>query len=302
MTILVGLDIGGSKTHGIRFVDGEVAAEATVGSANVQNTSSDTAAAHLAKLFKEIGSGAAHVIAGAGGIDTPADARELEALIRPLAGNATIQVVHDSRLILAAGGTDSGIAVIAGTGSAAWGCDTQGREARFGGWGYLLGDEGSGYWLGREAVRHSLQRMNEHRPVDHLTELLLAGCGLTDPRQLIALFHSPQHSRHFWAGQARHVVTAASRGHEASNALLAQAGNSLAELTLAASRQLAISGPVVLGGGIGMNVEPVQTAFSTALAREGIAEVRILAQEPAMGALRLLQSKDAPDGSSIRQS
>ena len=288
MTVLIGLDIGGSKTHGIRFVNGKTTAEITVGSTNIQNVSRRTASERLGLLFASLGSDAEYVIAGAGGIDTPADAAELQGLIHPYAPASTIRIVHDSRLILAAGGSDTGIAVIAGTGSAVWGCDARGRESRIGGWGYLLGDEGSGYWLGREAVRHSLRRSNAVLPQDILTELLLAGCKLTDPRQLIALFHSPHHGRNFWAKQARHVVEAAANDHEASRALLAKAGNDLADMTLSASRQLGIQGPVILGGGIGMNVRPVQEAFTSALQTRGITNVRMLTTEPALGALRLL--------------
>ena len=59
--------------------------------------------------------------------------------------------------ILAAAGLDEGIALIAGTGSVAWGRDRTGRSARAGGWGYLLGDEGSGYAVVRETVRHALR-------------------------------------------------------------------------------------------------------------------------------------------------
>lgn len=288
MTVVIGLDIGGSKTHGTRFVNGNVAAEMTVGSTNVQNVSPRTASERLSQLFASLGTDAEHVIAGAGGIDTPADAEQLHALIQPCAPASSIRIVHDSRLILAAGDSDTGIAVIAGTGSAVWGCDSSGREARIGGWGYLLGDEGSGYWLGREAVRHSLRRSNAGLAQDLLTEQLMAACGLTEPRQLIAMFHSPDHGRHFWAKQAQHVVAAAADGHEASRSLLAKAGRDLAEMTLSASRQLGIPGPVILGGGIGVNVKPVQTAFSSTLEAEGITDIRILATEPALGALRLL--------------
>lgn len=292
MTVVIGLDIGGSKTHGIRFVNGKVTAEMTVGSTNVQNVSRSAATQRLSKLFATLGTDAEHVIAGAGGIDTPADAEQLHALIHPWAPASTIRVVHDSRLILAAGGTDTGIAVIAGTGSAVWGCDSTGREARIGGWGYLLGDEGSGYWLGREAVRHSLRRSNAGLPRDLLTARLMAACGVTDPLQLIARFHSPDHGRHFWAKQAQHVVAAAADGHETSLALLAKAGKDLAEMTIGASHQLRMQGPVILGGGIGMNVKPVQEAFSSTLETEGLTDVRILTAEPALGALRLMNPNE----------
>ena len=192
--VVIGLDIGGTKTRGVRFEHGEPVADESVGSSNVQNVSREEAAAHLAELFAKIGQGpVSYVYAGAGGIDTDEDAAALAALIEPHVPGARITVVHDSRLLLAAGGASSGVAVIAGTGSAAWGANGHGEEARAGGWGYLLGDEGSGYWLGREAVRHSLRRMNQGLEPDELTRALLESCGIDDPNKLIALFHSSCH-------------------------------------------------------------------------------------------------------------
>ena len=76
--------------------------------------------------------------------------------------------------MLAAQGLDAGIAVVAGTGSVAWGRREDGREARRGGWGHLLGDEGIGWWLGREAVRRCLARADAGLPVDDLDAAVLA--------------------------------------------------------------------------------------------------------------------------------
>ena len=119
---VIGLDIGGTKTRGVRFEDGAPVADESVGSANVQNVSPEEAAVNLAELFARIGGGdVAQVYAGAGGIDTDDDAAALAALIAPHVPGARITVVHDSRLLLAAGGASTGVAVIAGTGSAAWG-------------------------------------------------------------------------------------------------------------------------------------------------------------------------------------
>lgn len=285
----VAMDIGGSKTHGILMRDGRACAEATVGSANVQNVTPATAAANLAELFMALGPDeVSRVVAGAGGVDTETDRKALEQLIRPLAPRAAITVVHDSELILAAGGEQCGIAVIAGTGSAAWGRNRQGEEARSGGWGYLLGDEGSGYWLAREAVRHSLRRMNRGQRQDLLTELLLEGCGLSHPSELIAHFHSPATGRHYWAQRCRAVVEAADKGHRASVDLLEFAGQSLASFVLPVARQLRLEGPVILGGGLGMNIPRMQQAFTSTLAEAGIGDVRILDGPPVHGAVRLL--------------
>jgi N-acetylglucosamine kinase-like BadF-type ATPase len=284
------IDIGGSKTHGILISNGEPRAEATVGSANVQNVTPAVAAANIAELFRGLAADdVSRVVAGAGGVDTEADRQALEQLIRPHAPHAAITVVHDSELILAAAGERHGIAVIAGTGSAAWGRNHHGHEARSGGWGYLLGDEGSGYWLGREAVRHSLLRMNEGQRPDLLTELLIESCGLSHPAELIARFHSPETGRRYWACQARAVTEAADQGHPESDGLLKRTGQELAALALVVARQLNIAGPVVLGGGLGMNVPRIQRAFCETLAEAGINEVRILDQPPVHGARHLLQ-------------
>lgn len=286
---MIGLDIGGTKTHGVRFEGGVPVMDESVGSSNVQNVSRDVAAANLAELFALIGHGTVdEVYAGAGGIDTEDDARALAALIEPHVSGARITVVHDSRLLLAAGGASTGVAVIAGTGSAAWGRNSNGEEARAGGWGYLLGDEGSGYWLGREAVRHSLRRMNQGLEPDQLTIALLDSCGVDDPNKLIALFHSADTGRRHWAQQARLVVEAAAAGHEASRKLIDQAGQDLADLAAQVVHQLGIEGPVILGGGLGMNVKPLQDAFSNGLKEHGIRDVRVLDQEPVFGVLQLV--------------
>jgi glucosamine kinase len=290
---IIGLDIGGTKTRGVRFEDGIAVADESAGSSNVQNVSPEDAAFNLADLFSRIGAGpVSQVYAGAGGIDTDDDAAALAALIEPHVPGAKITVVHDSRLLLAAGRANTGVAVIAGTGSAAWGRNAEGEEARAGGWGYLLGDEGSGYWLGREAVRYSLRRMNQGLPVDQLTAALLESCGVEDPNRLISLFHSPDTGRRFWAQQARPVVEAAAAGHAASQELVDQAGHDLAALAVQALRKLDIDGPVILGGGLGMNVVPLQEAFRTHLAGAGVTDVRILDQEPVFGVLQLVAGQD----------
>lgn len=287
--VVIGLDIGGTKTRGVRFEGSHVVTDESVGSANVQNVTPAQAAAHLAELFALIGGGSvAQVYAGAGGIDTDDDAAALAALIEPYVPGAKITVVHDSRLLLAAGGVRTGVAVIAGTGSAAWGKNSSGREARAGGWGYLLGDEGSGYWLGREAVRHSLRRMNQGLEPDELTLALLQSCGVDHPNKLIALFHSPDTGRRFWAQRARLVVEAADGGHAPGRALIDQAGRDLAALAEQTLRQLGIEGPVVLGSGLGMNVPRLQEAFREALAGAGFSDVRVLQHDPVFGVLQLV--------------
>lgn len=80
--------------------------------------------------------------------------RDREALARSLRGLARrVEVLSDCELAhRLAFGDDPGVVVVGGTGSIAFGRDARGRAARAGGLGPLLGDEGSGFWIGKRAV------------------------------------------------------------------------------------------------------------------------------------------------------
>lgn len=280
---VIGLDIGGSKTHGIRIVGGKVTDDRVAGSANVQNVSHQTAARHLGDLLSALGaSDAERVYVGAGGVDTPEDAEALRHLIEPHAPQAKVNIVHDTRLILAAAEMETGIAVIAGTGSAVWGIDSKGTEARAGGWGYLLGDEGSGYWVAREAVRHSLRRHDLCERIDELTAALLTECQVKSVEDLIRHFHGDT-SRTYWADKSRVVFDSAGRGHGASIAIIERAARDLAVQTLQVASRLAAPAPVVLGGGLGLNQPALRTVFTAHLASRGLTDVRPLTTAPVFG-------------------
>lgn len=294
--VVVGLDIGGSKTHGVLWHDGELVAEERSGSANLQNVSADEAAGQLRELFGALhGRGATQqvdrVVAGSGGVDTPHDAERLRALIEPCTPGARIDVVHDTRLILAAGGARTGIGVIAGTGSVAWGIDAAGRQARSGGWGYLLGDEGSGYWLARAAVRRALHRHDLGEQPDSLDTALLELNQVLTPTELIGLFHSDA-GRTYWAAQSPVVFDAARAGHGGASALLDQAATDLAGLVHDVVTVLDIPGPVVLGGGLAMHQVDLQERLRPRIEQTGVTEIVFLDREPVMGALFLANPGD----------
>lgn len=285
-SLVVGLDIGGSKTHGALWADGVLVGEARAGSANVQNVTPDDAARNLAELFLELtpagGADVAQVVAGSGGVDTAGDAERLRGLIRPHAPGAAIDVVHDTRLILAAGGARTGIAVIAGTGSVAWGVDGEGREARSGGWGYLLGDEGSGYWVVREAVRRTLHRYDAGQQPDDLDAAVLALNGVATPTELIGLFHSGA-GRTYWAAQSRAVFDAARTGHTEAGGIIDRAAEDLTQLVLDVVDVIGLPGPVVLGGGLAMHQPDLQARLRYRLSDRGIDDVVFLDRDPVMG-------------------
>lgn len=284
--LLVGLDIGGTSTHGALFQNGRCATEALGPSANVQNTGPEQAVAALVEVLERLSpSPGTPVLVGSGGVDTTEDAAVTAALVRNARpGLGEVRVLHDTRLLLAAGGTHVGTAVIAGTGSAAWGTDGQG-SVRAGGWGHLLGDEGSGYWLGREAVRHALARMDRGEEPDPLTRALLTRWDARGPADLIRLFHV-EHSRTAWAGCAAEVFDLELQEDQAASAMVDRAAAALVDLAAVLADRLPSlrEQPVVLGGGLGQHRPALLDRVRAGAAERGLGKVVPLSVDPVHGA------------------
>jgi len=288
---VIGLDIGGSKTHGIRAVDAGPVAEAEAGSANLAAVGPVEAGRQLDAVLARLGTdGVDAVCAGAAGADGAESVATVVRLIADRVPGAVVSVVHDARLVLAAAGVDAGVALIAGTGSVAWGARVDGTDARAGGWGHLLGDEGSGYRVALDAVRHVLDRMDAGLPVDALGAALLDSCGLTGPHQLIDFVYARQ-DRRYWARRAPVVTALAAHGDPAAGAILDAAADALAALAVRVLARLDRPGPVVLGGGFAVHEPLLQDAVRARLAGT---EVRVLTDAPAIGAVRLAAALPRP--------
>jgi len=83
-----------------------------------------------------------------------------------------------------------GVAAIAGTGSNVFGVGPEGRTWRAGGWGHLLGDEGSGYWLGNESIRAALRDRDGSGPPTRLGEFACALFEVADIEAVVKLVYS----------------------------------------------------------------------------------------------------------------
>jgi N-acetylglucosamine kinase-like BadF-type ATPase len=295
---IVGLDIGGSKTHAVSRHQTRTV-EVFAGSANLASVGEVEAGRQLDAIFAQLAErgpiGA--VCAGAAGVDTPEAEERLRQLIAARVPGAAVQVVHDTELILAAVELTTGIALIAGTGSVAWGRDASGRVARAGGWGYLLGDEGSGYGIAREAVRHALRLADEGQPPDRLSQQLTAACNVQRAGQLIDHFYANP-ERRYWAGHARVVFELAAVGDSAARRIIDVAADDLGNLVrtvhVAVGRPTPPL-PVVLGGGVLVHQPQLRDALRQALAGDGLIDLRPLDRDPAYGALFLAQQLTTPN-------
>jgi glucosamine kinase len=288
---IVGLDVGGSKTHAVLADGTGVLAETVVGSANIASVGVREATRQLSAALDQLGATEIDgVCAGAAGADSPEQRDQLAALIGGLLPTARVEVVHDARLLLAAAGLDTGIALISGTGSVAWGATPDGRSWRAGGWGYLLGDEGSGYGVARAAVQHVLGLLDRAAPPDRLTAALVEGCGLTGPQQLQERFYANPERRH-WAQQAGLVFALAADGDPAAVRIADDAAGALAALVATVAGVLGSTGPLVCAGGLITHQPSLLARLRAGLAADsttaGITDIRLLDRDPVHGAVRL---------------
>lgn len=297
MSDLLGLDIGGSTTRALRCTDG-VRRETRTGSANLASVGDARAGAALDAALAGLGdlSGVQAVCAGAAGADSPATVARLTAMLAARVPRARVAVVHDTELMLA--GLAEGVALISGTGSVAWGRRADGTQVRAGGWGYLLGDEGSGWWVAREAVRHALGRHDRGLPPDAVTAALLQDCGLPHCDALLDhVYGRPE--RQYWAARADAVARLADTGADVGAGpglapepdpvaadLLGRAADALAGLAGCVLDRLEIPGPVVLGGGFAVHRPVLQDLLRARL--PGV-PLTVLRTDPVLGALRLAQ-------------
>jgi glucosamine kinase len=171
--IAVGVDAGGSGSRAVVVRDGVVVARRDLGPINVLLHAD--AVDRLAGAVTDAGAAAAGF--GLAGLRSDEHARELTAELARRTG-ARVVVGDDTDAALAgAFAGRPGIVVIAGTGSGAAGRDAAGRTVRVGGHGFLLGDEGGGYWIGREAVRAALRAADGTGPATALTAVVQRAFG-----------------------------------------------------------------------------------------------------------------------------
>ena len=150
-----------------------------------------------------------------------------------------ITITHDAAIALEGANAGApGAIVIAGTGSIAFGRNGQGRVARAGGWGYIYGDEGSGFDIARQALRAILRWEEGWGGPTELKRILLEHTASQDANEALHKFYTSEWPRERVAKLAPLVDSAASEGDSVAVQILERAGAQLAELGRAVLAQL----------------------------------------------------------------
>lgn len=270
--ILVGVDAGGTGSRAVVVEDGVVVDRRDLGPINVLLHAD--ALDRLADAVTHAGAAAAGL--GLAGLRSDEHGREIAADLERRTG-ARIAVGDDTDAALAGAFEGKpGIVVIAGTGSGAAGRAATGPTVRVGGHGYLLGDEGGGYWIGREAVRAAMRGADGTGPPTALTAMVRrAFDSLTGAEQQV---HQHPTDRELLSRLVPAV--AALLGDGEARRILTEAAVHLVELAQALQRKL---GPLPVAGVGGIfRCAPIGAAFRTGT---GATEP---AEPPELGALRLL--------------
>lgn len=275
---LLAIDGGGTKCLAV-FMDrqGNILGQGKGGSSNYQGIGKEGAIHELvfgieeaiADLHRKDGSGLPQAeievecaVFALAGLDTEYDRRVIAGLVQEVLERLPIRVRHlivendGYAALLGATGGRPGILAIAGTGSIIFGINEQGRTARAGGWGHRVGDEGSGYWIGKQAVMAILKSYDGRVAGTRLGEWVLPHLGLDHEEDLFNWMYGPDYSVEKLSELSRTVGQAASAGDGEAQRILEAAAHELFIGVAAVIRHLSFQDrpfTMILQGGVLQN-------------------------------------------------
>jgi N-acetylglucosamine kinase len=294
---VLGIDVGGTKTVCLLAdEDGRILGEGLGPGGNLLASGEEELERVLRYVIDAAIDGRPIVVdaicLGVAGVDREDETRTVRDLVARIGYRSRIVVVNDALIALVAGAGDApGIVIIAGTGSIAYGRNAHNVAARAGGWGHIIGDEGSGYWIGREALAAVVRASDGRGPATQLTEAVIRHFELDDLVGLPRIVYDRVHPRTSVAGLGPVVQRARDTGDAVATAILDRAVDEL----LLAARSVATTLEMhddairfVLAGGAFRVVPWLADELGRRLPTIAVrSDVQVLGREPAMGAVQL---------------
>ena len=293
---VLGIDAGGTKTVCyLADENGKLLGEGRSGGANLKAEGELAVEKVLHTVMDQAIGGrdreVAAICLGMAGADRDDEKTLVRDIMRRIGARARIVVVNDALGALVAGiGDGPGVVIICGTGSIAYGRSAD-RAARAGGWGHVLGDEGSGYWIGRRALRAVARAADGRGPATTLTPRVLNHFAVAKPVDLVAEVYDRQLPHHALAQLVRQVQQARDEGDEVATQILEQAAHELVRAARSVVERLTMQQEAVqfvLAGGVFTGVPFLSEELKRRLpAIAPRSQVKRLDIEPAMGAVRI---------------
>ena len=294
---VLGIDAGGTKTVCLLADDqGSIVSEGRGAGANL-HTAGELAVEKVLHEAMEAAIGdraitPAAVCLGIAGVDRDDEMRTVRAVMRRIGYKSRVLVVNDALIGLVAGARDDpGIAINAGTGSIVYGRNAAFEAARAGGWGHMIGDEGSGYWIGRESLAAVMRAFDGRGPATRLTAEILAHFNVDDESRLPGIVYDREQPRVSVAALGPIIQRVADQGDAVAGRILEHAAEELVLAARSVATRLEMRGDAFafyLAGGVfrvvPWLVEELQRRLLEVAPR---AQVQTLQEEPAVGAVWL---------------
>jgi len=294
---VLGIDAGGTKTVCLLADErGDVVAESRGPGANLHAAGEET----VERVLQQVVAGAldgrpvvpAAICLGIAGVDRQHEADTIAAIMRRIGHRSRVLVVNDALIALAAGaGDDPGIVIISGTGSIVYGRNQRGEAARAGGWGHMIGDEGSGYWIGREALAAVMRAGDGRGPETQLQADVLAHFGIADLSRMPGIVYDRDVPRMSVAALGPIVDRAAGQGDAVARRIIDMAADELALAARSVATRLEMRGDAftfLLAGTVFRVVPRLTTGLPHRLTEIAPRSTcRLLDEEPARGAVWL---------------
>ncbi len=297
---IIGIDAGGTKTAGILATKtGHQITQAQSGPANyhvVGETQTlevlDTLIGQLCEKADVSRTSPICFCLGMAGLGRTTDQQIIGTICDKLGITKNRILTHDAHIALI-GGTEKqkGVIVISGTGAIVYGTNPEGTEARASGWGYLLGDEGSGYDIAIKALRAVARAADGRDTPTELTSRILNRLTLNEPSDLIPWAHTA--NRDTIAHLAETVFDTAQTMDSVAKRIINEAADELVCAARSVIQQLKFDAPfeIILSGGNLIHQPMFADKLRHRFARvQPEASVRLPSREPAYGAVLLAQA------------
>ena len=294
---VLGIDAGGTKTV-CYFADGDgrIIGEGRGSGANLQ-AQGELQVEKVLHAVVEAAVGNRTIIPdavclGIAGVDREDDDTIVRGIMRRLGFRNNALVVNDALIALVAGaGDDPGVVLISGTGSIAYGVNQDGFAARSGGWGYVLGDEGSGYWIGQQALNAVVRSTDGRGSPTRLASLVLEHLSLNKVEGLVREVYDRGLQRQSVASLGPVVERARAEGDLVAAEIMNAAADELVRAAASVIERLQMRGlafRIVLAGSMFRLVPWLSAAVAERLGEVAPrATTARLETEPAVGALHL---------------
>lgn len=288
--MIIGIDLGGTKTHVLAEDDGVVALDQTFPTHSWQAGAlldDELNPRRLLSLVRTVVDTRMAIIAiGARDLDSRQQLHVFSTWVQEEHDGPTL-VVNDVELLAPAAGLADAIAVVVGTGSKVVGHDADGKIISAGGHGFLLDDEGSAPWIARNAVCAVLDADDQGRRPDVLARMLIQHFDAVGVVEVGRAFASMVGLTN-WARLCPLVFEAADRGSATAASVIAGAAKALAQDVALVHSRGAIGTNVICAGGVITNQPRLYDELVRSIsAADTELSVRLLTVPPAFGALAL---------------